>query len=61
MLNLRNSLNVNGVRSILGAAALPQFKFAATTGPQKNKAEEPRFLEQVELFFNRAAAKTKIP
>jgi hypothetical protein len=60
MLNLsRTSIRMSGFRSLLGASALPQFNFA--TGPQKDVKAEPRFLEQVEMFFNRAAAKTNIP
>ena len=37
--------------------------FAATTisTPVEDVKTEPRFLEQVELFFNRAAAKTNVP
>ncbi len=30
-------------------------------GPKLDDHEEPRFLEQVELFFNRAAALTDVP
>jgi glutamate dehydrogenase (NAD(P)+) len=30
------------------------------TGVEKDLTKEPRFLEQVELFFNRAASKTGI-
>ncbi len=30
-------------------------------GPQLDQNEEPRFLEQVKLFFDRAATKTGIP
>ena len=35
--------------------------FAKQTGPVTDPTKEPRFLEQVELFFNRAAAKTDVP
>jgi glutamate dehydrogenase (NAD(P)+) len=30
-------------------------------GPKLDKFEEPRFLEQVKLFFDRAATKTDVP
>ena len=30
-------------------------------GPKLDKHSEPRFLEQVKLFFDRAAAKTDVP
>jgi hypothetical protein len=30
-------------------------------GPVTDKTKEPRFLEQVDLFYNRAAAKTDVP
>ena len=30
-------------------------------GPRKDEHDEPRFLEQVELFFNRAAKLTDVP
>jgi len=44
---------------MMGASSLPQFQFA--TGPVTDTAKEPRFLEQVQMFFNRAASKTGIP
>ena len=30
-------------------------------GPKLDQFQEPRFLEQVKLFFDRAAAKTDVP
>jgi glutamate dehydrogenase (NAD(P)+) len=42
-------------------SALGMRSFAKQTGPVTDPTKEPRFLEQVELFFNRAAAKTDVP
>lgn len=45
-------------------SALGMRSFASgqkVTGPVMDPTKEPRFLEQVELFFNRAAAKTDVP
>jgi len=39
----------------------PVVPEAVGFGPVKDKNVEPRFLEQVEMFFNRAASKTNIP
>ena len=33
----------------------------ANFGPKLDQHEEPRFLEQVKLFFDRAATKTDVP
>jgi hypothetical protein len=33
----------------------------ATFGPKLDQHAEPRFLEQVKLFFDRAASKTSVP
>ena len=44
------------MRAFAAAPAAP----AKTTGPRLDENNEPRFLEQVKLFYNSASAKTGI-
>ena len=46
-----------GMRTVASAKSLDP----STYGPQTDEHGEPRFLEQVELFFKRAAKLTDVP
>ena len=43
------------------AAARATFATGSSFGPKLDENNEPRFLEQVKLFYNSAASKTGIP
>ena len=51
------SINAN---SLITRSDLPAFSTKAKFGPKLDENQEPRFLEQVKLFYNEAAGMTGI-
>jgi len=56
----RNTLFANQAFRFSGDAAAAKAEPAKKFGPKLDENDEPRFLEQVKLFFNEAAGKTGI-
>jgi len=53
----KSAFKINNVRAFAATAAAPSKTF----GKQVDAKKEPRFLENVQMFFNKAAKTTGIP